>query len=279
MPARRNIRNRFARQLGPWCWSLAATLALGAPLPVLILTDTPAATVGRLVEASFSDPPSPGARPATDCTTCHAFDPLFSHPVNIRPARSMPDHFPLQDGRLACTTCHDDGALQGHETRAPRGNPMIRSDSPGPSVCTECHQRGQPGPAGAHASGLTFAHLPKGSRAPQPASKGSALDAESRDCMACHDGSAAADAGLHTGTRTALVPERDHPVGIPYKAQPGRHDADDVRLVELHKLDKRIRLFDGQVGCGSCHSVYAKQSNLLVMPTLRSQLCYGCHIE
>jgi predicted CXXCH cytochrome family protein len=42
-------------------------------------------------------------------------------------------------------------------------------------------------------------------------------------------------------------------------------------------LDRRVRLFDRRVGCGSCHSPYAEGRALLVMSNVRSRLCLSCH--
>jgi hypothetical protein len=69
----------------------------------------------------------------------------------------------------------------------------------------------------------------------------------------------------------------DHPIGVQYRAT--RSSGDEVRLVPANRLDKRVRLFDNTVGCGSCHSVYSKQSNQLVMSNLGSKLCLTCHAE
>jgi predicted CXXCH cytochrome family protein len=63
-----------------------------------------------------------------------------------------------------------------------------------------------------------------------------------------------------------------HPIGA---EQHPRGPGDN--LVHPNSLDPRIRLFDGRVGCGSCHSPYAREHALLVMSNDRSALCLSCH--
>ncbi|MHC4317018.1 MAG: cytochrome c3 family protein [Planctomycetota bacterium] len=50
-----------------------------------------------------------------------------------------------------------------------------------------------------------------------------------------------------------------------------------MALKPAASLDRRIRLFDNRVGCGSCHSPFADDEALLVMSNLRSRLCLSCH--
>jgi predicted CXXCH cytochrome family protein len=44
-------------------------------------------------------------------------------------------------------------------------------------------------------------------------------------------------------------------------------------------LDKNISLFDGKVGCGTCHNIYSQIRNLLVLDNARSKLCLECHLK
>lgn len=96
--------------------------------------------------------------------------------------------------------------------------------------------------------------------------------------MACHDGASASDAGLHgLGARRdgQFSRTQEHPIGVRYQNNRER----EIRLVNPASLDKRVRLFDQTVGCGSCHSVFSKQKQLLVMDNLGSRLCLSCHVE
>jgi predicted CXXCH cytochrome family protein len=69
-----------------------------------------------------------------------------------------------------------------------------------------------------------------------------------------------------------------HPVGGGTTLSDPRRQ-EQSRLVSVASLDQRIRLFDKAVGCGSCHSVYSKNAQLLVMSNDKSRLCLSCHIE
>lgn len=101
------------------------------------------------------------------------------------------------------------------------------------------------------------------------------FDDDSRECMSCHDGTVASDAGRHAASAAPdFETLREHPVGVEYR--PGR-PASDTRLKPTERLDPRVRLFDGQVGCGSCHSIYSSQRKLLVKNNIRSELCLSCH--
>lgn len=65
-----------------------------------------------------------------------------------------------------------------------------------------------------------------------------------------------------------------HPVDIPYRLT--NHFADGP-LTPRFSLDTRVRLFDSNITCASCHSPYATQPALLVMSNQGSRLCLSCH--
>ncbi|NNK62673.1 MAG: hypothetical protein HKO98_05620 [Gemmatimonadetes bacterium] len=64
-------------------------------------------------------------------------------------------------------------------------------------------------------------------------------------------------------------------MATPYRRTGAPDPYDGLRHPDL--VDPRIRLFDGNLGCGSCHSVYAGEPGLLVMRNERSRLCTSCH--
>ena len=51
----------------------------------------------------------------------------------------------------------------------------------------------------------------------------------------------------------------------------------DTSFRDKAVLDKRIRLFNGKVGCGSCHNPYSKNAKFLVIETEGGRLCLSCH--
>mgnify|MGYP000943717110 CR=1 FL=1 len=91
-------------------------------------------------------------------------------------------------------------------------------------------------------------------------------------------GMTASDAGAHSVRRRDIDPPSDHPIGILMRASSRTQDG-DFRLASPNRLDRRIRLFDGAVGCGSCHSVYSKERSHLVMSNRGSALCLNCHTQ
>jgi predicted CXXCH cytochrome family protein len=194
------------------------------------------------------------------CTRCHQLDPLFSHPVGITPRHRLPDELPLLGGRLACTTCHSTRPDDGHDRRSPAGNPMLR---PAAASCRACHEtRGS-----MHATDGVRAHLVT-ERSSSTGTRFS-LDLESMGCVGCHDGSVAR-AAMHRPFTSGDLGS-GHPVGIDYGVS--RRGS----LRPEGALDDRIRLFDGRLGCGTCHSPYAGGRGQLVIPNDRSRLCMGCH--
>lgn len=207
------------------------------------------------------------------CQRCHLLDVAFNHPTNVRPTMAVPAHLPLDQGRVTCTTCHTQTQHTGRGV-----GPMLRPMVAVESFCAQCHQSSAAGRSNVHASNTERAHLrPKSSdstRSRAPAR----LDDESLSCMSCHDGATAVDVGSHSGMSGApAIGPREHPIGVAYPTSAigdGEH-----RLVAPQRLDERIRLFDQAIGCGSCHSIYSGQDNLLVMSNQRSRLCLSCHIE
>jgi predicted CXXCH cytochrome family protein len=209
-----------------------------------------------------------------DCVSCHRFKPILSHPVGVRPAMPMPSGFPLRDGRITCTTCHEVGSAEG--AAAGQGQrPQLRGGKEGAAFCSECHQGSMTNRLAAHGQGIPFAHLP--ASGDQQGETAFGLDLESRSCMECHDGINGRDAGRHASRSGRFEAGQDHPVGVKYRSRPKSAHAEEIRLVNARALDPRVRLFDSAVGCGSCHSVYSSMENLLVMSNHGSQLCLKCH--
>lgn len=222
--------------------------------------------------ASFAAPS--GVSASSSCTGCHQMNSLFSHPIGVPSKAGGPSHLPLESGRITCNTCHD--ARSGHAKGD--GAQLRTSNSAG--LCSECHASNDLEAAGAHAIGVARAHLSleHGSDHESGSLQSRPLDVESHSCLGCHDGLAAGDIGTHSGTASiGRTPSPDHPIGVDYKSRQGK--ASSIRLVEASRLDPRIRLFDRQVGCGSCHSIYSPLSNHLVVDNLQSRLCLGCHVE
>ncbi len=226
------------------------------------LIETPA-SAAEWVESELAVPDS------ANCTVCHAMDDGFSHPVEVAPSMRVPAVLPLEDGRMTCETCHDGKLGQGHSSRAAVGRDFLRVPEELGSLCSACHASDSGRVV--HGSGGLRAHLASTDlrrRTPR-------IDEESLACMGCHDGTAASDTGSHQGA--TMKPGQDHPIGV--VADESSQEREDWGLRPARSIDRRVRLFGRTVGCGSCHSVYSKRDNLLVMSNQNSALCMSCHVQ
>jgi predicted CXXCH cytochrome family protein len=210
------------------------------------------------------------------CISCHRLDPLHSHPVEVAPSMAVPAELPLEMGRITCLTCHLDGGPAAHARSSQLHDGMIRS-ADSRSLCAQCHTSVAATPQAMHPLALGKAHLKSQSRTGSVSLASQGLDAETRTCMGCHDGMIAREG--EAGMGFAADTSRDHPIGVAYADSRMARGLprSDVPLKPIIGVDPRIRLFDGQIGCGSCHSLYSGQKKLLVMSNLGSKLCLSCH--
>jgi predicted CXXCH cytochrome family protein len=205
---------------------------------------------------------------------CHHFESGLSHPVDVVPKKPVPNQLPLDGGKVTCLTCHDGSAAIGHEDRPIRGKSFLRSADTLGTLCDACHADSK---ANGHARGFRWAHpsAPKNARRALPNN----LDDESSACMSCHDGTVAEDPESGGRKGHGVTGPSDHPVGTPFAVRHVPGD-DKPALVPVARLDKMLRLYNGNVGCGTCHSVYSSErENLLVVNNRASRLCLSCHIE
>lgn len=210
------------------------------------------------------------------CDGCHRIEPELSHPIGVVPRDAVPDHLPLEGGRVTCVTCHDDSSAAAHASARARGSDLLRLSGSSANRCGECHREDGGSAGSMHARAIRVAHLTRPSAGTGPAASMAAAFEDSSGCLECHDGTVAPDAANHR-VLTDFRPEADHPVGVRYQPAPHRR-AGESPLRPQSSLDSRIRLFQGQVGCGSCHSVYSSEPTRLVMSNSRSQLCLSCHV-
>jgi predicted CXXCH cytochrome family protein len=188
----------------------------------------------------------------------------------------IPADFPLESGQVTCQTCHESADAARHAMAAKNHTPMLRRSAVGPELCAACHSIETASSAKSmHAMALGQAHMTRKPGGSFSRSLGwGQVDAESQNCLSCHDGMMASDASLGSGgTRGAHG--KDHPVGVRY--QNSTKSVGVMPLAPAVTLNSRIRLFDQTVGCGSCHSLYSPEEKHLVMSNLRSKLCLSCH--
>jgi predicted CXXCH cytochrome family protein len=238
------------------------------------------------------------------CARCHEVEGGFSHPVDMVPSMTVPALLPLENGKVTCITCHESTPEAHARNRtaqgaAARAGKLLRGVADEGIFCTQCHvdngiTRKSMHPMGTGKAHLLWVKLPVGAGqlagpANAPVSTPTALWATpgvssmstandgSRACMGCHDGTVASDA-LGSGTRgmaNGLGGSGDggHPYGVSYE----RARVGNQSLKPMGSIDLRVRLFNGQVGCQSCHSPYSTQPKLLVMSNESSRLCSSCH--
>lgn len=132
-----------------------------------------------------------------------------------------------------------------------------------------------PPPRGLRAKALAHARFM--ALANPAASEGTdGLDVTSRRCLACHDGAVAPASDVDFESAPGIGgPLRSHPIGVPYPTR--RRRFSDNQYVPRERLDARIILPEGKLGCLSCHSFYGGEEKLLVMSNRGSRLCFACH--
>ena len=216
------------------------------------------------------------------CLKCHPKQKKMTHPTGFFPAKTknIPPGFPLYNGKMMCITCHiahktyDETDVQHRKFD---NNPyMLRYDKTGKIFCYQCHY-GDPDnfivrKADSHALGLGRAH-----DLSHDVSLKDVLDDGSRECLSCHDGTLSQDASISFG---GISWEHSkgvgvaHPIGIDYKRV---YSKKPMEYRHSSSIDSRVRLFDGKIGCQTCHNHYSKNPHLLVMKNKRSALCLQCH--
>ena len=76
------------------------------------------------------------------------------------------------------------------------------------------------------------------------------------------------------GVNTLFNALLNHPVGVSLD----RVAVKKPREFNLPQtLPKEIRLFNGKIGCGTCHNAFSNEKSMLVMNNYRSRLCLKCH--
>jgi predicted CXXCH cytochrome family protein len=267
---------------------LGAALVLG--LSGFMVSIAPGAEPAAPLELAWAGDPTPASvapprqHPSwTDenCTSCHKTDAAFSHPVGMTPSMKVPADLPLHEGKLACTTCHDNSDAAQHMQARRRHDGLLRGSDKGVKFCTRCHDPGQTARGSMHSGMLGQAHLRWPGQTPRTAGLGvQPADGDSRLCLSCHDGIIARSVGGMSRNVTGLLSD-SHPVGMVYRTNPihaGKIDR-SISFTAPSQLNARIRLVEGQVACASCHSPYSAEQGHLVMSNLRSNLCLSCHVD
>lgn len=206
------------------------------------------------------------------CRTCHQILEGSSHPSEVAPSMEMPKEFTIDwQGRITCTTCHDP-----HNDDLKENPFMLKTDLRGKEFCQACHTDLFRNPK-KHLSATRIAHT-KSWTPPNKKTLNDTLDQVSLDCLACHEGSVGPAANYTTPTPSNLTFQGmsfSHPVGIDY----ARAASGNRGLRSMDDLSPMISLYEGKVGCASCHNPFSHEDVMLVFNNRRSALCLECHLK
>ncbi len=197
----------------------------------------------------------------TLCGKCHPKAVQVSHPSGFIPKGKIPAEYPLDwKGDLTCSTCH---IVHGNTPG------LLRGSKRGRDLCLACHAQKFFDKMPDHGISVISGHLAAGIRA---GTQG--LDSYSIQCLACH-GTFGDALGVKVDQNLVLRHggnSLNHPIGMRY--------SDAMRYGGFRAqsmLPKAIMLPGGRVSCVSCHEGYSKEHGKLVMPNVRSALCFQCH--
>jgi predicted CXXCH cytochrome family protein len=203
------------------------------------------------------------------CSGCHReVMQGATHPFDIIPkTATVPPDLPLTDGRVTCNTCHNVHTsptivfgINSHFLR--RGVSDVKD------FCVACHRDNFERPG--HKELFIVAHEANKYQVTQPEEP---IDPLSTECIGCHDGSIGPETDFTVGSGVWMHLRNEHPIGVNYME--ARMRGGDLR--PEYELDERLRLFDGRVGCGTCHDWFKKKNVRLVMAMDRGALCLECH--
>ena len=206
------------------------------------------------------------------CEQCHGDLTGLSHPVGMRPSMKVPSTYPLDwKGDLTCNTCH-----VAHWDNAQSKKNLLRTAVIGEFFCSECHLLSVEEGIDLHKAALETAHVTSRYTVNDRAN---IIDELSWKCLNCHDDSIADDVSFSVvGVGVGDFRHNDdiglsHPIGVDYF----RVSSENPSFVPPDSLIPEIKLFDGKVGCGTCHNPYSKMHFQLVISNEYSALCVACH--
>lgn len=207
------------------------------------------------------------------CKTCHQVVQGNSHPSEVVPSMQLPPGFTVDwQGRITCTTCHNPHVRKNDDNRY-----MLKSTARGRAFCEECHKDLFSDPR-KHIGASSIAHT-KSWTPPERQTMEDTLDQVSLDCLSCHEGSVGPTANFTTASQVTGLSFQgtsfSHPIGMDY----ARAAESNRQLRPMDDLSPLISLYEGKVGCASCHNPFSHENEMLVFSNKRSALCLECHLK
>jgi predicted CXXCH cytochrome family protein len=201
------------------------------------------------------------------CLDCHGDMLQYqSHPIDIFAGIPLPADLPLANGKLGCITCHF--AHPPSDRSKNFGPHLLRRPGKGAVFCITCHRLNE--------KEHQFLENVHGNSSGLIAVNGS-LDTYSLQCVTCHDGYLDKGFGrAATGKRFRSNRQFNHSIGVSLDRAAGINPR---KFKPAGTLSKRVRFFNGKIGCGTCHNTFSKEKRMLVMSNYQSRLCLECHIK
>ncbi len=214
------------------------------------------------------DPGSLKAMFNSRCVACHTdLRTAQPHPVDISPNILLPADLPLVNGRLGCITCHYFHAFSDQYKN--RSGNLLRRPAKGALFCAACHHRID---AKGH---VVFENIHRDSY--RLSAINSSLDTYTLQCVECHDSHLDRSFDSNAaGQRSSFNRRSNHPVGVSLVKIAARNPH---KFNHPDSLPRNVRLFNGKIGCGTCHNAFSKEKSMLVMNNWRSRLCLKCHLK
>lgn len=198
------------------------------------------------------------------CQKCHTdLNEIQMHPTDIIPKMRIPLDMPLFKKKLTCLTCHFAHPEKKHKFM--EKNFFLRRSTKGRLFCSTCHTVDN-----VNHVVLDNAHIGKYIEL-DPDLK---IDFLSLSCLKCHENTINKNDLNSIGAGIWNHPDRvkiNHPIGINYEKFCEGESSKNYFPVAVLK----IKLFDGKIGCGTCHSITSKRGKILVME--QTMLCRQCH--
>ena len=226
------------------------------------------------------------------CNRCHETEEATAdiHPVDFEPEDTnfvtVPAEFPLWNGVLTCTTCHDLRTQTKVDVKERRRNPMFLRGGPYETrndICFKCHNPATYEQQSPHiqldsrgqimVEKCLFCHSSRPDVEVVGVDQKSFEGDASQMCYGCHQGK-----------------EEGHPIGVTHQNVLPTEERTECMKKTEKKRNLILPLFDGRVFCGTCHNPHqagvlkgkasagAGAAQKLKLPS-GYEMCVACHCD